>query len=92
MANNGKYKLIPEEYLNVICDKMSLSSATEIIDAQQLGDGKSGAYVYRIKVVGQHPGWYIVKCVDRNGRYYDEKTDEAAKYKELSFNSESLKD
>lgn len=91
MANNNKYKVIPEEYLKVICDKMSLSSEKDIIDAQQLGDGKSGAYVYRIKILGTHMGYYIVKCVDRNGRYYDEKADEAAKYKELTLNAGNFK-
>lgn len=78
--------MLPQAIRKYLMDCLKVSSEQHIQDEIELSDGKSGAYVYRVKVISRRErfsGTYVIKCCDTTDKWYTHSASEAERYKQL---------
>ena len=86
---------IPEAVRNFAKSKLAMISDDDFIQVEELNDGRSGAIVYRVEIKSKRSrlsGYYIIKCVDTTGPWFQKERNEATRYALLINNCQQFKD
>lgn len=78
--------MLPQPIRKYLMDCLKVSSEQHIQDDIELSDGKSGAQVYRVKVISRRErlsGTYVIKCCDMTDKWYTHSGSEVERYKQL---------
>lgn len=92
---DGDEFVLPKSVLKYIKEKLHVVNDGNIYNLVALTEGKSGAEVYRAKIISSRnrmSGIYIIKLIDMSNRWFSRVNNEAEKCKELHIKATDFRD